>query len=116
MEISRRRVLVAAAASVVAAAIDVGGLRATARAATQAAATTSSTFGLTTLDVTVQRGPDLGEGYHGIVAGPGEPHLVRRDLANVAPPRITRSLAAFAQMSDLHIVDDQSPLRVECLD
>lgn len=29
---------------------------------------------------------------------------------------VTRSLAAFAQMSDLHIVDDQSPLRVECLD
>jgi metallophosphoesterase (TIGR03767 family) len=111
MEISRRRILAAAAVSVVAAAIDVGGLRATASAATG-----GSTFGLTTLDVTVQRGPDLGEGYHGVVAGPGEPHIVRRDLANVAAPQITRSLAAFAQMSDLHIIDDQSPLRVECLD
>ncbi|MGW7380668.1 TIGR03767 family metallophosphoesterase [Streptomyces sp. NPDC054794] len=116
MEISRRRLLAAAAASVVAAAIDVGGLRATASAATQAAPTTGSTFGLTTLDVTVQRGPDLGEGYHGIVAAPGEPHIVRRDLVNVAAPHITRSLAAFAQMTDLHIIDDQSPLRVECLD
>jgi metallophosphoesterase (TIGR03767 family) len=116
MEISRRRVLAAAAASVVAAAIDVGGLRAVASAATQAPATTGSTFGLTTFDVTVERGPDLGEGYHGIVAAPGEPHIVRRDLADAATPQITRSLAAFAQMSDLHIIDDQSPLRVECLD
>ncbi|WP_330456248.1 TIGR03767 family metallophosphoesterase [Streptomyces sp. NBC_00820] len=116
----------AAATSVVAAAVDVGGLRATAGAATragtiragavQAAAATGAAFGLTTVDVTVQRGPDLGEGYHGIVAGPGEPHIVRRDLADVAGPQITRSLAAFAQMSDLHIVDDQSALRVECLD
>ncbi|MET7286474.1 TIGR03767 family metallophosphoesterase [Streptomyces sp. NPDC005573] len=111
----------AAATSVVAAAIDVGGPRTTANAAPmaaagQTAATSGSAFGLTTADVTVQRGPDLGEGYHGIVAGPGEPHIVRRDLAGSATAQVTRSLAAFAQMSDLHIVDDQSPLRVECLD
>ncbi|MFJ3306755.1 TIGR03767 family metallophosphoesterase [Streptomyces sp. NPDC086549] len=106
----------AAAASVVAAAVEVGGLRTTANAATRTAATTGSAFGLTTVDVTVQRGPDLGEGYHGIVAAPGEPHIVRRDLVDVTAPQTARSLAAFAQMSDLHIVDDQSPLRVECLD
>ncbi|MFF3560845.1 TIGR03767 family metallophosphoesterase [Streptomyces sp. NPDC002574] len=102
------------AASVVAAAVDLRGPLGVALAAT--AAGDPGAAGLTTVDRTLQRGPDLGRGYRGIVAGPGEPHLIRRDLTDVAAPVVTRSLAAFAQMSDLHIVDDQSPLRVECLD
>ncbi|MER7675604.1 TIGR03767 family metallophosphoesterase [Streptomyces sp. NPDC096934] len=115
MAVSRRSILTAAAAAVVAAAIDVGGPRAVAVAASPPPGT-GAAFGLTTLDGTVQIGPDPGTGYHGVVAGPGEPHLVRGDLTPVGAPRITRSLVAFAQMTDLHIVDDQSPLRVECLD
>ncbi|QIY65911.2 TIGR03767 family metallophosphoesterase [Streptomyces sp. RPA4-2] len=115
MAISRRRILTAAGVAVVAAAIDVGGLRAAAVAASPPPGT-GAAFGLTTLDRTVRVGPDLGTGYHGVAAGPGEPHIVRDDLAPAVTPQVTRSLIAFAQMSDLHIVDDQSPLRVECLD
>lgn len=113
MAVSRRSILTAAAAAVVAAAVDVGGPRAVAASPPPG---TGAAFGLTTLDGTVQIGPDLGSGYRGVVAGPGEPHLVRDDLTPAGAPRITRSLVAFAQMTDLHIVDDQSPLRVECLD
>lgn len=115
MAISRRRILTAAGVAVVAAAIDVGALRAVAVAASPPPGT-GAAFGLTTLDRTVRVGPDLGTGYHGVAAGPGEPHIVRDDLAPAVTPQVTRSLIAFAQMSDLHIVDDQSPLRVECLD
>ncbi|MGW3633015.1 TIGR03767 family metallophosphoesterase [Streptomyces sp. NPDC005122] len=115
MAISRRRILTAAGVAVVAAAIDAGGLRAVAVAASPTPGT-GAAFGLTTLDQTVRVGPDLGTGYHGVAAGPGEPHIVRDDFAPAVTPQVTRSLIAFAQMSDLHIVDDQSPLRVECLD
>ncbi|MGW3848142.1 TIGR03767 family metallophosphoesterase [Streptomyces fagopyri] len=115
MAISRRRILTAAGVAVVAAAIDVGGLRSVARAASPSPGTGAAS-GLTTLDRTVRVGPDLGMGYRGVVAAPGEPHIVRDDLTPAIDPQITRSLIAFAQMSDLHIVDDQSPLRVECLD
>ncbi|GAA5035862.1 TIGR03767 family metallophosphoesterase [Streptomyces siamensis] len=115
MAISRRRILTAAGVAVVAAAIDVGSLRAVASAASPPLGT-GAAFGRTTLDQTVQIGPDLGMGYHGVAAGPGEPHITRNDFTLATSPQITRSLIAFAQMSDLHIVDDQSPLRVECLD
>ncbi|MGW3247327.1 TIGR03767 family metallophosphoesterase [Streptomyces sp. NPDC001070] len=114
MPLTRRRMLMAAAVSVAAAAVAPGGLAGVAIAAP--AADDGAVPGLTTVDRTLLRGPDLGAGYRGIVAGPGEPHLIRKELANVTAPTVTRSLTAFAQMSDLHIVDDQSPLRVECLD
>lgn len=116
MSLTRRRMLMATAVSVVTAAVAPGGLAGLAAAAPRTTAADGSVPGLSTLDRTLLRGPDLGSGYRGIVAGPGEPHLVRKDLANVTAPTVTRSLIAFAQMSDLHIVDDQSPLRVECLD
>ena len=114
MAISRRRILTATAVAVVAGVVDAGGLlSAVAAPRTRADATAS---GVTTLDRTLLRGPDLGGGYHGVVTGPGEPHLVRREIADVPVPQVSRSLTAFAQMSDLHVVDDQSPLRVEFLD
>jgi metallophosphoesterase (TIGR03767 family) len=71
--------------------------------------------GLTTLDRTVVVGPAGAGGYRQLLYGPGEPHLVRTELAPAATTP-TRTLAVFAQMTDLHIVDDQSPLRVEFLD
>ncbi len=112
MTVSRREFLsVAGAAALIAAS--------PARAAvTPSATTTASGFGfpLSTLDRTLLRGPDPGTGYHGVVAGPGEPHILRQDLVPTGSTQPTRSLIAFAQMSDLHIVDDQSPLRVEFLD
>jgi metallophosphoesterase (TIGR03767 family) len=70
---------------------------------------------LTTLGTTVLTGARDSVGYCLLVAGPGEPHLVRGDITS-ARTRPSFALAAFAQMTDLHIVDDQSPLRVEFLD
>jgi metallophosphoesterase (TIGR03767 family) len=116
MTVSRRKILTAAAIGVVASVVDVGGLVQAATAAPRRAYGTAAATGTTTFNQTVVRGPDLGKGYHGIVTGLGEPHIVRRDLANIDTPQASQALKAFAQMSDLHIVDDQSPLRVEFLD
>ncbi len=117
MAISRRSILTAAAVGVVAGVVDTGGLTAAAVARPWGLRSSGTVpAAVTTLNQTVVRGPDLGKGYHGVVSGPGEPHIVRRDITDVAAPQADRSLIAFAQMSDLHIVDDQSPLRVEFLD
>ncbi|MFE0513296.1 TIGR03767 family metallophosphoesterase [Streptomyces sp. NPDC058964] len=125
MGISRRRLLTTTGVGVVAAAIDAGGFRAGAEAATSmdagrtagtAAASTSDVPMVTTWDQTVQRASYAqGAGYQRLVAGPGEPHTIRTDLwSHFGPP--TMALAAFAQMTDLHIVDDQSPARLEFMD
>ncbi|MGI5516654.1 TIGR03767 family metallophosphoesterase [Streptomyces sp. CA-106131] len=122
MGISRRRLLTTTGAGVVAAAIDASGFRAAAEAATSigagkaAAASAADARVLTTWDQTVQRASYAqGVGYQRLVAGPGEPHTIRTDLWNrFGPP--TMALAAFAQMTDLHIVDDQSPARLEFMD
>ncbi|KAA2252540.1 TIGR03767 family metallophosphoesterase [Solihabitans fulvus] len=57
-------------------------------------------------------------GYQRLLAAPGEPHVVREDLAAAAPGRgDTRvSVLAFAHLSDLHVMDAQSPTRVEFLE
>ncbi len=46
--------------------------------------------------------------------GPGEPLLSRTALAPRA--RETKTLARFAQITDLHITDEESPVRLEMLD
>ena len=76
---------------------------------------------LTTMGGTVlvgTRDPAKGN-YATLVAGPAEPHVIRHldenDISQVAPP-VTFALTSFAQLTDLHITDDQSPLRVEFLD
>lgn len=73
----------------------------------------------TTLDRTLVRGASGAGGYAPVVAGPGEPHLVRDDLG--VPPRAGRedrrtAVLAFVQLSDVHVVDHQSPMRVEWTD
>jgi metallophosphoesterase (TIGR03767 family) len=52
------------------------------------------------------------------VTGAGEPTLARTELLAAAPPPVgTRvALSAFAQLTDMHIIDAQSPARVEFLD
>ncbi len=83
------------------------------------AASAVSSARTTTLAVTLRRGAAGVGGYAPVVAGPGEPHTVREDLGIRAQAgRDTRRVGvlAFAQLSDVHIVDAQSPLRTEPLD
>ncbi len=72
-----------------------------------------------TLASTVVRGPAGAGGYVRLLAGPGEPHTVREDLGTRAQAgRAGRrtALVAFAHLTDIHVVDAQSPARVEFLD
>ena len=75
---------------------------------------------LTTLGQTIVKGARRGAGsrgiYYALTTGPGEPHLLRTDLATPRPPGTRRSLANFAQFTDIHLVDAQSPARVEFVD
>lgn len=82
------------------------------------AATTSGAAG-TTLAGTYGRGVPGAKGYAKVVRQAGEPHQVRTDLGAVAAPDredCRTPLLAFAQFSDVHVVDTQSPARVEWLD
>ncbi len=90
------------------------GLPSISRAATAPARTDG-----TTLASRYVRGVANEGGYRKIVTAPGEPHVVRSDLGAV--PRDGRvgtrvALAAFAHLTDVHIIDAQSPMRVEFLD
>ena len=74
----------------------------------------------TTLEATVRRGAAVNaQGYRRLASGPGEPHQVRDGLgARAKAGRATRrsTLIAFAHLTDIHVVDAQSPARVEYLD
>lgn len=75
----------------------------------------------TTLDRTLLRGPRAGHagGYARLVSGPGESPLLRTDLGVRPDPgraRRRRALVAFAQLTDIHLIDVQSPARVEWTD
>ncbi|MBO9520209.1 MAG: TIGR03767 family metallophosphoesterase [Nocardioidaceae bacterium] len=113
MELTRRHLLRSAAAVSGAAALSpvLGSLS---EAAVGAPLTTG-----TTLARTFRRGTPNAKGYAKIVEGPGEPHTVRAGLG--ADPQDgredrRRAVLAFAQFSDVHVVDHQSPGRVEWLD
>ena len=73
----------------------------------------------TTLRWVLERGPAGIGGYRKVVRRAGEPHLVRTDLGASAKPgrrRRRKPVLAFAQISDVHVIDHQSPARVEFLD
>jgi metallophosphoesterase (TIGR03767 family) len=72
----------------------------------------------TTLASTLLLGPAGSGGYRPIVVGPGEPCLRRLDLMPAAPAAAPdrRPVLAFAHLTDVHVVDAQSPARVEYLD
>jgi metallophosphoesterase (TIGR03767 family) len=74
----------------------------------------------TTLQRTLLLGTPRAGGYRPIVAGPGEPHLLRPELAGPLAAHRRRvhrtALLAFSQLTDIHVMDTQSPARVEYLD
>jgi metallophosphoesterase (TIGR03767 family) len=70
----------------------------------------------TTLEATIV--PVGGSGYQTLTDGPGWPFLVRNELSPAKDGREDRrtALAAFVHLTDIHLVDTQSPGRVEFLD
>ena len=73
----------------------------------------------TTLDSTLGKGPAGAGGYTPVIRQAGEPHIVRTDLGTAANAgRASRRTAvlSFAHLTDVHIVDAQSPARVEYVD
>jgi hypothetical protein len=85
----------------------------------RAADLSAASGGLTTLDQTIVKGSKLADGtlgsYYRLTFGAGEPHLPRTDLhpASYAPIHCAMS---FVHFTDSHLVDAQSPGRVEFLD
>jgi metallophosphoesterase (TIGR03767 family) len=111
MELSRRAVLRSAA--VVGGAAAVSPILGSLSEAAVAAGTT------TTLTQTWSPGAAGPKGYRPVVLTGGEPWAVRTDLgieAGEGRAACRQGLLAFAQFSDIHVVDHQSPGRVEWLD
>lgn len=73
----------------------------------------------TTLQQTIKLGPAVRNQWRNLVAGPGEGYLPRLDLLGRAPAtariKHRRSLLYFGHFSDIHIIDAQSPGRLEPL-
>ena len=94
-------------------------LGAAAAATARSTAEAATARRVATLAHVVRRGRPGRKGYATLVRGAGEAHVVRTDLGVKARPgraRRRRGVIAFAQISDVHIVDAQSPLRVEWTD
>src|SRR5512139_804314 len=73
----------------------------------------------TTLERTLLRGTPGAGGYAPVVHGPGEQHTVRTDLGVPAGRKRAarrRPLLAFAHLTYVHVVDVQSPMRLEYFD
>ena len=73
---------------------------------------------LTTLAQTLGPGAAGKLGYRPVVTRPGEPRAVRTELtkALAGRERRRRTLVNFVHLTDQHIIDSQSPARVEFLD
>lgn len=114
MTISRRQFL-AAATGAAAGLATPGGLRPVFAAPAGAARAAAE---LTTLAQTLKAGAAGDLGYRPVITAGGEPHVVRDELAKADPdrPSTRRSLLSFVHLTDQHIIDVQSPTRVEFLD
>jgi metallophosphoesterase (TIGR03767 family) len=62
---------------------------------------------------TILRGEPGPLGYRRLVAGPGEDHVLR---GGAAPSGLLRGIACFVHVTDLHVLDAQSPARMDFLD
>jgi metallophosphoesterase (TIGR03767 family) len=84
------------------------------RAVAASAARAVSTAGTTLEQVAAATGDGP---YRRLAAGPGWPLVVRTDLAAAGPGRDDRrtGVASFAQFTDLHLADTESPVRFEYL-
>ncbi|MEJ7787158.1 MAG: hypothetical protein WKF96_20335 [Solirubrobacteraceae bacterium] len=79
-----------------------------------AAVTPASGAPSTTLSRTIE----ADQAQERLKPGPGDDYLVREDLATARGGRATdrEDLLFFAQMTDSHVIDEESPLRVEFTD
>lgn len=86
-------------------------------AAPAAPADASSTLLQTVLQGTAASRTAGSGSYRTLVAGPGEPYVPRLDLlgrrAGTARSQARRSLLYLGHLSDLHVIDAQSPGRIE---
>ncbi|HEX5762928.1 MAG TPA: hypothetical protein VFY04_07390 [Solirubrobacterales bacterium] len=83
---------------------------------TAALAAVSDTEGLSTLQQRIV--PGAPGAYRFLGLGPGEPYVVRQDLAPATAGReaARTSLVYFGQLSDFQLADEESPARVEVVD
>ena len=81
------------------------------------ATASADTTGRSTLEQTI-RGNNPEEGFSFLRLGPGEPYVVREDLAKAQGGRSARrrSLIYLAQVTDFQLADEESPARVEFVD
>ncbi len=72
----------------------------------------------TTLDSCYKRGAPGAGGYTSIISAGGEEHAVRTELGAAGATRATTRtpVLSFAHLTDVHIIDAQSPARVEYID
>ncbi len=113
-ELSRRAFLARLGAAGAAASVLWDPVRAGATGRAQLAAVTDPSG--TTLELSIRR--PQGTGYLKLVEGPPYPQVVREELAKAQPDRESRrqALAAIVHLTDIHVVDAQSPARVEFTD
>jgi metallophosphoesterase (TIGR03767 family) len=113
--LTRRRFLVGSASTATAASVLGWSPRMLARAADRSRRVVVAPDG-TTLAATIV--PVGTTGYRTTGEGPGEPFLVRTELARPSDGREDRRtvLAAFVHFTDQHLIDAQGPGRVEFLD
>lgn len=85
----------------------------------EAAVRSSRAAATVTSSQTVALGPAGASGYRRLLNGPAEPRIVRTDVGAAAAggrAACRQPLLAFAHFSDVHLVDHQSPGRVEWTD
>lgn len=114
--VSRRRFLAGLGGAGVAATTPVLWEPVRAAASSRAAVSAVTDPSGTTLELSVLR--PSGTGYVKLVEGPPYPLVVREDLAEARPGRDGRrvALASIVHLTDIHVIDAQSPARVEFTD